>query len=166
MKTGDKKITRLCLKNTSLFCLLMLTNKGKFGKLVLLEFFLIGFVDMSQHPEIEHRILIASANALFGEGLYKMYAHRWSEQGVDVFMAKTMLETLNLLDSHRPDLVIVDYDDKTINREEFLNRFVSGEIPMKVILVSLASSEPIVIYNRVQMTAIQAEGWLANPWDE
>ena len=59
-----------------------------------------------------------------------------------------MEETLNFLENHQPDLVIVDHDDKTINRGEFLNRFVTGEMPMKVILVSLAASEPIVIYNR------------------
>ena len=81
-------------------------------------------------------------------------------------MAKTMQETLDFLESHRPDLVIVDHDDTTINRDEFLNRFVIGEMPMKVILVSLAASEPVVIYNRTQLTAAQAEDWLANPWDE
>ena len=121
---------------------------------------------MSQPLEISHRILIASANALFGEGLHTIYADRWNEQRVDVVMAKTMEETLDLLERHQPDLVIVDYDDKTINRDEFLNRFVTGEMPMKVILVSLASSGPVVIYNRTQMTAVQAEDWLANPWDE
>ncbi len=73
---------------------------------------------------------------------------------------------LTYLKAISPDLVIVDHDDKTINRDEFLNRFVTGEMPMKVILVSLASSEPVVIYNRVQLTAAQAEDWLANPWDE
>jgi len=88
------------------------------------------------------------------------------EQNVDVVMAKTMQETLSMLESHRPDLVIVDHDDTTINREEFLNRFVSNEMPMKVILVSLAASEPVVIYNRMQLTAAQAEDWLANPWNE
>lgn len=121
---------------------------------------------MSQISKFSHRILIASANALFREGLHKVYAEKWGEQKVDVVMAKTMQETLELLESKRPDLVIVDHDDKTINRDEFLNRFVSDEMPMKVILVSLASSEPVVIYNRVQLTAAQAEGWLANPWDE
>jgi len=121
---------------------------------------------MKQVPEFSHRILIASANALFREGLNKVYAEQWEAQKVDVFMATTMGETLGLLETHRPDLVIVDHDDKTINREEFLNRFVTDENPMKVILVSLASSEPVVIYNRVQLTAAQAEGWLANPWDE
>ena len=120
---------------------------------------------MSLVSEFSHRILIASANALFREGLYKVYARQWQGQKVDVVMATTMNETLDLLESHRPDLVIVDHDDKTINRDEFLNRFVTDEMPMKVILVSLASSEPVVIYNRVQLTADQAEDWLANPWD-
>ena len=121
---------------------------------------------MSQQSDFSHRILIASANALFCKGLHKVYAKQWQEQNVDVVMATNMQETLDLLASHRPDLVIVDHDDKTINRDEFLNRFVSDEMPMKVILVSLAASEPVVIYNRVQLTAAQAEGWLANPWDE
>ena len=58
-------------------------------------------------------------------------------------MAKTMQETLDQLEGHQPDLVIVDHDDSTINRDEFLNRFVTGEMPMKVILVSLAAAEPV-----------------------
>ena len=121
---------------------------------------------MNQLPKASRRILIASANALFREGLHTIYAAHWMEQNVKVVMAKTMQETLNLLESHQPDLVIVDHDDTAINREEFLNRFVSNEMPMKVILVSLAAAEPVVIYNRVHLTAAQAEDWLANPWDE
>jgi cytochrome c oxidase subunit 2 len=121
---------------------------------------------MSKTSEKPRRILIASANSLFGHGLHKVYAERWSEQNVDVMTVKTMQETLAQLESHQPDLVIVDYDDKAINRDEFLNRFVTGEMPMKVILVSLTTSEPVVIYNRIQLTAAQVEDWLANPWDE
>jgi DNA-binding NarL/FixJ family response regulator len=121
---------------------------------------------MNGLPEFSHRLLIASANPLFREGLRKLYSDRWSAQKVRVDMAGTMEETLRFLETHQPDLVIVDHDDKTINRSEFLNRFVTGEMPMKVILVSLAASEPVVIYNRMQLTAAQAEDWLANPWDE
>ncbi len=121
---------------------------------------------MNQLSDFSRKILIASANALFREGLQKVYAEQWREQNVGVLMAKTMGETLDMLESHQPDLVIVDHDDKTINRDEFLNRFMIDEMPMKVILVSLASSEPVVIYNRMQLTAAQAEDWLANPWDE
>jgi CheY-like chemotaxis protein len=121
---------------------------------------------MPKQPEFSRRLLIASANPLFREGLYKLYAVCWSEQKVQVDLATNMEETLGKLERHSPDLVIVDHDDKTINRSEFLNRYVAGETPMKVLLVSLASTEPIVIYNRSQLSAAEAEDWLANPWDE
>lgn len=49
--------------------------------------------------------------------------------------------------------MIVDHDDTTINRDEFLNRFMEGELPMQVVL-----------YHRRCLTAAQAEAWLANPW--
>ncbi len=121
---------------------------------------------LNPQSDISRRLLIASANPLFREGLHKHYAECWSDQNVRVDMATTMQETLSFLERESPDLVIVDHDDKTINRSEFLNRFVIGEMPMKVILVSLAASESIVIYNRKQLTAAEAEDWLANPWDE
>jgi DNA-binding NarL/FixJ family response regulator len=127
---------------------------------------IIGSFLVNQDTEFSRRLLIASANPLFREGLHRLYAAQWNEQNVRVDIATTMEETLNCLESRQPNLVIVDHDDKTINRGEFLNRFVTGEMPMKVILVSLASSEPIVIYNRKHLTAAQAEDWLANPWDE
>lgn len=125
-----------------------------------------GSSKVNQNSEFSRRLLIASANPLFREGLHRLYAPHWRAQNVHVDMASTMDETLLFLETHQPDLVIVDHDDKTINRSEFLNRFVTSEMPMKVILVSLAASEPIVIYNRMQLTAAQAEDWLANPWDE
>jgi DNA-binding NarL/FixJ family response regulator len=126
----------------------------------------IGYFEVKEISASSRRLLIASANPLFREGLHKLYAASWSAQNVRVDMATTMEDTLQFLESYQPDLVIVDHDDTTINRGEFLNRFVTGEMPMKVILVSLAASEPIVIYNRMQLTAAQAEDWLANPWDE
>jgi len=166
MTVGDSNITRFAFKNTSIARVNMMTNLRKFGKLLPSYQRLNERFQVSHLSQFSRRILIASANSLFREGLHKFYAERWNTQKVDVVMARTMQETLHLLESHQPDLVIVDHDDKTINRDEFLNRFVTGEIPMKVILVSLAASEPVVIYNRMQLTAAQAEDWLANPWDE
>lgn len=110
------------------------------------------------------RVLIVSANPLFREGLRKVYAARWGGQAVIVGMPSTMEETFASLESLSPDLVIVDYDDTTINRAEFLNRFMEGESTMQVVLVSLGSSEPVVLYQRKRLTAAQAEAWLANPW--
>jgi hypothetical protein len=54
--------------------------------------------------------------------------------------------------------------DTTINRDEFLNRFMEGESPMQVVLVSLGSTESVVLYQRKRLTAEQAESWLVNPW--
>ena len=121
---------------------------------------------MEKVSDYSRRLLIASANPLFREGLHTHYAACWSDQKVRVDMTTTMEDTLRFLERHQPDLVIVDHDDRTMNRGEFLNRFVTGEIPMKVILVSLAASDSVVIYKRMNLTADEAEDWLANPWDE
>jgi len=111
-------------------------------------------------------VLIVSANPLFREGLRKVYAERWSGKAIITGMPTSMVETLSMLDTHQPDLVIVDYDDQTINREEFLNRFVAGESPMQVVLVSLIESGQVVVYDRRRLTPTQAENWLNNPWSE
>lgn len=143
-----------------------MTNLRIFGKFIESNYNCIGSFVVNQTIASSRRLLIASANPLFREGLHRLYAAQWNRQNVLVDIATTMQETLDCLESRQPDLVIVDHDDKAINRAEFLNRFVTGEMPMKVFLVSLVSSEPIVIYNRKHLTAAQAEDWLANPWDE
>ena len=112
------------------------------------------------------RVLIVSANPLFREGLRKMYAERWGEKASIVGLPTAMEEALLALETHLPDLVIVDYDDKTINRGEFLNRFVTGKAPMQVMLVSLQESGQIVVYDRRNLTPAQAENWLNDPWSE
>lgn len=109
------------------------------------------------------RVLIVSANPLFREGLRKVYAERWAAKAVIVGMPTTMAEALTALGSH-PDLVIVDYDDKTINRAEFLEHFVEDETPMQVMLVSLGQSGEVLIYDRKRLTPAQAELW--DPWPE
>jgi chemotaxis response regulator CheB len=93
-----------------------------------------------------------------------VYAARWGGQAIVIGTPSTMRETLISLETLDPDLVIVDYDDTTINRDEFLDRFMEGESPMQVVLVSLGSTEPVVLYQRKRLTAAQAESWLTNPW--
>ena len=119
--------------------------------------------DIAQKP---HRVIIVSANPLFREGLRKLYADRWGDKAVIVGMLKSMDDSLAALETHKPDLVIVDYDDKAINRDVFMSRFVTGKAPMQVMLVSLQESGQVVVYDRRTLTSAQAEDWLNNPWNE
>jgi cytochrome c oxidase subunit II len=121
---------------------------------------------MSETGNQTRRVLIVSANPLFREGLRKVYAERWAGRASITGMPTNMTEALSMLETHQPDLVIVDYDDQTINREEFLNRFVAGEMPMQVVLVSLKESGQVVVYDRRRLTSAQAENWLNDPWSE
>jgi len=72
--------------------------------------------------------------------------------------------TLARLESWQPDLVIVDHDDQTIQRGEFLSHFITGDRPMQVMLVSLQASGAVVVYDRRSLSPAQAEDWLNLPW--
>lgn len=115
-------------------------------------------------PGALKRVLIASANPLFAKGLMKIYGERWGSNAVELSLAISMGETLSRLDEWEPDMVIVDYDDRTIHREEFLSHFIYGDRPMQVVLVSLQASGEVVVYDRRTMTPAQAEDWLTLPW--
>lgn len=112
------------------------------------------------------RVLIASANPLFAAGLRRLYGHIWQKQGAEMRSADSMSATLSALDEWSPDLVIVDYDDRAMQREEFLSHFISGSRPMRVLMVSLQSSGEAVIYDRRAITPAQADTWLTNGWIE
>jgi cytochrome c oxidase subunit 2 len=115
-------------------------------------------------PKHNRRVLIASANPLFGKGLQKIYGEHWGKETVDFKLASSMEETLAILESWTPDLVFVDYDDRTIHREEFLSHFITGDRPMQVVLVSLQASGEVVVYDRRSLTPAQASDWLNLPW--
>jgi cytochrome c oxidase subunit II len=106
------------------------------------------------------RVFIASANPLFGKGLEKLLHDHSNGQEPEIRSASSMAETLSHLEEWHPDLVIVDYDDRTINRIEFLTRFVETDLPMRVMLVSLQASGAVVVYDRRTLTSAQAEDWL------
>lgn len=110
------------------------------------------------------RVLIASANPLFGKGLRKLFEDRWGTNVEVIGLTSSMLETINMLEKMEPDLVILDYDDETLNRGEFLSHFMSGERTMQVMLVSLKSSGAVVVYDRKSLTPSEAEDWLNLPW--
>jgi cytochrome c oxidase subunit 2 len=121
-----------------------------------------GAAIMSQiENEIARRVLISSANPLFAAGLEKLLReHSTAQFTVLVRSASSMEDTLAHMRQWKPALVIVDYDDLTIDRGEFLNHFVESDQPMQVMLVSLKSSGVVVVYDRKALSPAQAEDWL------
>jgi cytochrome c oxidase subunit 2 len=112
------------------------------------------------------RVLIASANPLFREGLQKVYIQKWGSSAELVGITASVDETMSALEVLKPDLVIVDHDDISISRSEFLDRFIKGRSSVKVVLVSLNEAGQVVVYDRRQMTSEQAEEWFQDPWEE
>jgi cytochrome c oxidase subunit II len=119
---------------------------------------------MNESQNNPQRILIASANPLFSKGLEKLLHQRQLKDAPDIRIVENLKVTMELLEDWKPSLVIVDYDDQVINRENFLNIFVASEHPMQALLVSLNSSGSVIVYDRRILTANQAEEWLNLPW--
>ena len=93
---------------------------------------------MNQIPQSSPlRILIASSHPLFAQGINSLLSKR-QEMDIEVLgMVASISEAVEAINSLHPDLVIVDYDDEKVNREEFLARFVEGEGRLRVVLFSL-----------------------------
>jgi cytochrome c oxidase subunit 2 len=104
--------------------------------------------------------LIASSHALFGQGLRSLLRERKEADVEIVGMVSNLDEALQALDRLNPDLIIVDYDDKKLNRDEFLARFVEGEKKLRVVLLSLQSAQEAIVYDRRTMAAHQIDDWL------
>jgi cytochrome c oxidase subunit 2 len=108
------------------------------------------------------RILIASSHPLFAQGLQSLLQKRPEMDTEVVGVVSTIDEALDALINLSPDLVVVDYDDERVNREEFLARFVEGEGRLRVVLLSLKEGgDEAIIYDRRTMAASQIDDWLA-----
>jgi DNA-binding NarL/FixJ family response regulator len=110
--------------------------------------------------ERPRQVLIASSHSLFGKGLQNLLMER-GHSGVDVVgIVSNLDEALSALEQLSPDLIVVDYDDQDLNREEFLARFVEGEQKLRVVLLSLQSTGEAIVYDRRTMSALQIDNWL------
>jgi chemotaxis response regulator CheB len=115
------------------------------------------------NPNDPFRILIASSHALFGHGLRSILESRWYTAIEIVALAASFDEAQQALKIWKPDLLIVDYDDQVLNRDEILTNFIQGENDLRVVLLSLKSGRPgedAIVYDRKTLTASRIEEWL------
>ena len=92
-----------------------------------------------------------------------MVEDRWARFGAEVILAASKAKLFEVLDTWKPELVIVDCDDKSIQRADFLDHFIAGKTAMQVMLVSLRAGGEVVIYDRRVLTSDQAGEWLNLP---
>ena len=116
-------------------------------------------MENSTQPKVR-RVLIASSHALFGQGLRSLLEERKESDVIVVGMVSNLKEAVESLENLDPDLVIVDYDDKNLNRDEFLARFVEGEKEQRVVLLSLQSGKEALVYDRRSLAASEIDEWL------
>jgi cytochrome c oxidase subunit 2 len=121
---------------------------------------------VSKNQAAPRRILIASSHPLFAQGLRSLLHKRQKMDAIVVGMVSTIDEALEAINSLHPDMVIVDYDDERVNRDEFLARFVEGEGRMRVVLLSLREGgDEAIVYDRRTLAASQVDDWM-EMWTE
>lgn len=115
---------------------------------------------MTPPRKASQRVLIASSHALFGQGLRSLLEKREQADVEIVGVVSNIEEAIRALEELDPDLVIVDYDDAVLNRDEFLARFVEGEKKLRVVLLSLNEAQEALVYDRRTLAASQIDDWL------
>lgn len=113
---------------------------------------------MSAEPS--WRVLIVSRHPLFGDGLSRLLTEQAAQPVQILGRCDSLAAAAAALDELRPNLVIVDHDDDTIRREDFLTQFVHGDYPLRLVLVSLKEAGPLTVYERRIVGLAQIETWL------
>lgn len=123
-------------------------------------------MDTVGNDQAPYGLIIASANPLFGKGMLNLFKQRWARRAAIVLLTTSLVETVEAIERHHPKLVIIDCDDQQISRAEFLSYFISQDLPMQVVLVSLKETGVVVVYDRKSMPSNQIDAWLFNAWAE
>ena len=117
---------------------------------------------MTDFPGKSRRVLIASSHPLFAKGLTNLLQKRQEEDVTVLGVVSSLEEAFSAIQALQPDLVIVDYDDNAVNREEFLAHFMEGAGKLRVVLLSLKEGgDQAVVYDRRNLAASQIDEWLS-----
>ncbi|MDO9085692.1 MAG: hypothetical protein Q7U53_05740 [Anaerolineaceae bacterium] len=111
-------------------------------------------------------VLIASANSIFRRGIEKILSSRIDFHNLVIQQAGNIQEVLEKYSNFKPRILIVDFDDKNINRKIFLNSFMDEQHNAQLLLVSLQQTGNVIFYDRQVLSTDQAHQWLQVPWNE
>jgi CheY-like chemotaxis protein len=112
-------------------------------------------------PGNPQRVLIVSSHPLFGQGLRSLLHDRKEPEVVVVDIIGSVEEAKSLIEQVQLDLVIVDYDDERVNRDEFLAHFLESARKLRIVLLSLnEEGSHAIVYDRRTLLAAEIDDWL------
>ena len=111
-------------------------------------------------PTNPRKILIVSSHPLFGKGIRHLLETHQGDRVDVIGIVSNIEDAMQFLLERKPDLVIVDYDDGAVNRDEFLARFLESENQLRVVLLSLKEGgSNAIVYDRRNFEASQIDDW-------
>jgi len=106
-------------------------------------------------------VVIASSHPLFRDGLLRLLQRREAQPLTVLGNAATTQQALAMLAEFNPAMIIVDYDDREIDRKVMLDYFVEGQGgDTRLVLVSLNNEGEVIVYDRRTLAPAQVEDWL------
>jgi DNA-binding NarL/FixJ family response regulator len=110
------------------------------------------------------RVMIASSNPLFGMSLQSLLVNHYHLHQSNIIIISNTAEAILKMSQWNFSLIILDNADKQIDKVEFLNHFVEGSQSIQLMLVSLQSSGPAIVYERHSISPDQIIEWLDLSW--
>lgn len=112
------------------------------------------------------KVLIASANSIFRNGIEKILSKRSDFSSLTIHKVIQIEDLKKKYSKVKPHILIIDFDDKNINKKQFLDSFFEEKRDTQLLLVSLQEGGNVVFYKRQIFSTDQALEWLRIPWNE
>lgn len=116
--------------------------------------------------ESQTKVLIASANSIFRNGIEKILSKRIDFNSLTVHQVTKLEDLEKKYSKIKPSILIIDFDDKNINKKKFMDSFFDEKRDTQLLLVSLQEGGNVVFYKRQVFSTDQALEWLRIPWNE
>ena len=116
--------------------------------------------------DIYTKVLIASANSIFRNGIEKILSKRSDFNSLSIYKVTQLEDLKKKYSKVKPNVLIIDFDDENINGKQFLDSFFDEKRDTQLLLVSLQEGGNVVFYKRQVFSTDQALEWLRIPWNE
>jgi DNA-binding NarL/FixJ family response regulator len=112
------------------------------------------------------KVFIASANSIFRNGIEKILSKRSDFNTLRIHQFAKLEDLIKKFSRIKPSILIIDFDDKNLNKRQFLDSFINEKWDTQLLLVTLKEGGNVVLYKKQIFSVDQAFEWLMVPWNE